>query len=116
MPPLPSVSSGPGHLAGLNHSGLSQSMAERLALLAEEATSINQPGSPLPDADAVGASCAVASPLSAPPREEVGSESQGLPPCEPCPLAIVPVKGPARKRSRPARDLKYGLLIRLMVA
>ena len=98
VPPLPSVSSGPGHLAGLNHSGPSQSVAERLTLLAEEATSINQPGSPHPDADATGASCAVASPLSAPPREEVGSESQGLPPCEPGPLAIVPVKGPARKR------------------
>ena len=110
---MPSVSSGPGHLAGLNHSGPSQSVAERLTLLAEEATSINQPGSPHPDADATGASCAVASPLSAPPREEVGSKSQGLPPCEPGPLAIVPVKGLARRRSCPARDLKSGLLGRV---
>ena len=113
VPLLPFVSSGPGHLAGLNHSGPSQSVAERLALLAEEATSINQPGSPHPDADAVEASCAVASPLSAPPREEVGSESQGLSSCGPSPLALVLVKGPARRRSRPARDLKFGLLGRV---
>ena len=51
-PVPPSISSGPGHLAGLNHSGPSQLVAERLALLAEEATSINQPGSSHPDADA----------------------------------------------------------------
>ena len=110
VPPLPSVSSGPGHLAGLNHSGPSQSVAERLALLAEEATSINQPGSPHPDADAAEASCEAASPLSAPPREEVGSESLSLPCCGPSPLALVPVKGPTRRRSRPARDFKSSLL------
>ena len=52
VPPLPSISSGPGHLAGLNHSGSLLLAVERLALLAEEATSINQPGSPHPDADA----------------------------------------------------------------
>ena len=44
----PSISSGPRHLASLNHSGPSMSAAGRLALLAEEATSINQPGSPPP--------------------------------------------------------------------
>ncbi|RVX10501.1 hypothetical protein CK203_016863 [Vitis vinifera] len=54
VPPLPSVSSGSGRLAGLNHSGPSLLVAGRLALLAEEATSINQPGSPHPDADAAG--------------------------------------------------------------
>ena len=41
VPPLPSVSSGSERLAGLNHSGPSLSVAGRLALLAEEATSIN---------------------------------------------------------------------------
>ena len=51
-PVPPSISSSPGHLAGLNHSGPSQSVVERLALLVEEATSINEPGSPHPDADA----------------------------------------------------------------
>ncbi|RVW62162.1 hypothetical protein CK203_062582 [Vitis vinifera] len=93
VPPLPSVSSGSGRLAGLNHSGPSLSVAGRLALLVEEATSINQPGSPHPDADAAGASCAAASTPMAPPTEEMGAESQGLPPCEPSPLAFVPVKG-----------------------
>ena len=94
----PSISSSPGYLVGLNHSGPSQSVAECLALLDKEGTSINQPGSPHPDADVGEASCAATSPLSAPPREEVGSESQGLPSCGPSPLALVPVKGPARKR------------------
>ena len=45
---LPSVSSGSGRLASLNHSGPSMSVVGHLALLAEEATSINQPGSPHP--------------------------------------------------------------------
>ena len=40
-PVSPSISSGPRHLAGLNHSGPSMLVAGRLALLAEEATSIN---------------------------------------------------------------------------
>ncbi|RVW78306.1 hypothetical protein CK203_055772 [Vitis vinifera] len=40
-----------GHLAGLNHSGPSMSAVGRLALLAEEVASINQPGSPHPDVD-----------------------------------------------------------------
>ena len=64
-PVPPSISRGPGHLTGLNHSEPSQSVAERLALLVKEATSINQSGSPHPDADATEASCAAASPLSA---------------------------------------------------
>ena len=113
VPPLPSVSSGSGRLAGLNHSGPSLLVAGRLALLAEEATSINQPGSPHSDADAAGASCATILPHSAPPTEEMGAESQGLPLCEPSPLAFVPVKGSATWRSRPARDLKSGLVGRL---
>ncbi|RVW25988.1 hypothetical protein CK203_098055 [Vitis vinifera] len=75
-PPLPSVSSGSGRLAGLNHSGPSLSVDGRLALLAEETTSINQPGSPHPDEDAAGASCAAASPPMAPPTEDMGAESQ----------------------------------------
>ena len=86
------------------------SVAGRLALLAEEATSINQPGSPHPDADAAGASCAATLPPTTPPTEEMGAKSQGLPPCEPNPLAFVPVKGPATRRSRPTRDLKSGLV------
>ena len=112
-PVLPSISSGSGHLADLNHSGPSMLMAGRLALLAEETTSINQPDSPHPDADAAGASCAATLPPSAPPTEEMGAESQGLPPCKPSPLVLVPVKGPATRRSRPARDLKSGLIGRL---
>ena len=88
-------------------------MAGRLALLAEEATSINQPCSLHPDVDTAGAPCATALPHMALPMEENGAESQGLPPCGPSPLALVPVKGPATRRSRPARDLKSGLIKRL---
>ena len=45
--------------------------------------------------------------------EETGAERQGLPPCESSALALVLVKGPATRRSRPARDLKFGLVGRL---
>ena len=107
---LPSVSSGSGCLAGLNHLGPSMSVAGRLALLAEEATSINQPDSPHLDANVAGASCAAALPPTAPPMEDMGAESQGLPPCGPNPLALVPVKGPVTRRSCLARDLKSGLI------
>ena len=86
---------------------------KRLTLLAEEATSVNQPGSPYPDADVAEASFAEALPPTAPPTEETGVESQGLPPCEPSSLALAPMKGPAIRRSRPARDLKSGLIGRL---
>ncbi|KAL6331860.1 hypothetical protein AAG906_020207 [Vitis piasezkii] len=110
---FPSISSGPGHIAGLNHSGPSLPGAERLSLLAEEATSINQPGSPHPDADAAGAICVAALPLMATPMEEMGAESQSLPSGEPSLLALVPVKGPVSKRSRLARNLKSGLIGRL---
>ncbi|RVW15434.1 hypothetical protein CK203_094700 [Vitis vinifera] len=45
--------------------------------------------------------------------KETGAESQGLPPCEPSPLAFVPMKGSTTRRSHPARDLKSGLIGRL---
>ena len=112
--PVPvSVSSGPGHLAGLNHSGPSMSAAGHLALVVEEATSINSPSSPHPDADAVKASCAAVSRPVATPMEEMGAENQGLPPDEPSPLALVPVKGPASRRPSSVQNLKSGLLGRL---
>ena len=62
----PSISNGPGHVAGLNHLGPSLSAAARLAVLAEEAASINQPGSPHPNAVAAEAVCAEASPIMRP--------------------------------------------------
>ena len=64
-----SISSGPGHVAGLNHSGPSMSVVARLATLADEAASINHTGSPHSDADAAEAICAT-------PMEETGAESQ----------------------------------------
>ncbi|RVX02035.1 hypothetical protein CK203_019418 [Vitis vinifera] len=72
--PLPSVSSGFGRFAGLNHSGPSLSVAGCLALVAEEATSINQPDSPHPDADVARAPCAVALPPMVPAMEEMGQK------------------------------------------
>ena len=45
--------------------------------------------------------------------EDMGAENQGLPLCGPSPLALIPVKGSATRRSRPARDLKSGLIGRL---
>ena len=45
--------------------------------------------------------------------EEMGVERQGLPPCELSSLALVPVKGLAAGRSRPARDLRSGISGRL---
>ena len=71
---LPSVSSGSRHIACLNGSGPSVPKARRLALLVEEATSVNQPGSPHPDADVAGASFAKTLPPMAPPMEETGAE------------------------------------------
>ena len=103
---LPSVSNSSGHIACLNGSGPSVPAARRLALLAEEANLVNQPGSPHPDADVVGASCTETLSHMTPLTEQTGVESQGLPPCEPSSLALVPVKGPATRRSRPACDLK----------
>ena len=45
--------------------------------------------------------------------EETGVERQGLPPCEASSLTLVPVKGPAARRSRPTSDLKSGISGRL---
>ena len=106
---LPSVSSGSGRIAGLNGSGPSMPVAERMTLLVEEATSVYQSGSSSPDADVAGAFCAETLPPMAPPMEETGAERQGLPPCESSSLALVPVKGPATRRFRPTHDLKSGI-------
>ena len=84
-----------------------------MTLLAEEAASINQPSSPHPDVDTVEAICAEVLPLMATPMEEMGAENQSLPSCGLSPLALVPVKGPASKRSRSVRNLKSGLIGRL---
>ena len=110
---LPSVSSGSGRLAGLNGSGPSMPAAERMALLAEEATSMYQPGSSPSDADVAGASYAETLPPMASPNEEMRAEKQGLPPCESSSLALVSVKGPTTRRSHPARNLKFGISGRL---
>ena len=64
-----SISSGSGHVAGLNHSSTSLAVVARLENLAEEAASINHPDSSTPDVDAVEAVCAA-------PMEEAGAESQ----------------------------------------
>ena len=72
---LPSVSSGSVHIACLNGLGPSMSAARRLVLLAEEATSVNQPGSPYSDEDAAGASCTRTLPSTVSPMEETGVES-----------------------------------------
>ena len=109
----PSISSGPGHVAGLNHSGPSLSAAARLAFLAEEAASINTSGSPHPNANTVEAVCADVSPLMATPMEEMGAKSQSLPSVGPGLPALLPVKGPASRRSSSARNLKSGLIWRL---
>ena len=82
---------------------------ERMTLVVEEATSVYQPGFSPPDADVAGAFCAETLPPMAPPMEKTGAERQGLPPCESNSLALVPVKGPATRRSRPTRDLKSGI-------
>ncbi|RVX17897.1 hypothetical protein CK203_004403 [Vitis vinifera] len=101
-----SISSGPGHVAGLNHSSTSLAVVARLANLAEEAVSINHPGSPNPGVDAAEAVCAT-------PMEEAGTESQSQPSDDPDRLALVLVKGPPSKRSRSARNLRSGLIGRL---
>ena len=113
IPLPPSISSGPGYVAGLNHSGPSLFAAARLALLAEEAASINQPGSPHRDEDAAEAVCAEVSPIMATPMEEMGAESQSLPSIGPSLPALLPVKGPVSRRSSSARNLKSGLIGRL---
>ena len=101
-----SISSRPGHVAGLNHSSTSLAVVARLANLAEEAESINHPGSPYPDVEAAEAICAS-------PMEETGAESQSQPSDDPDRLALVLVKGPPSKRPRSARNLRSGLIGRL---
>ncbi|RVW17405.1 hypothetical protein CK203_094153 [Vitis vinifera] len=92
-----SISSGPGRMSGLNHSGL-PSRAARLANVAEEAASINRPGNLNPDADAAETA----------PLEEAGAESQSQPSDDPDRLAIVLVKGPPQEAAL-TRDLQSGL-------
>ncbi|RVW65448.1 hypothetical protein CK203_022166 [Vitis vinifera] len=98
-----SISSGPGRMSGLNHSGPSLVAAARLANVAEEAASINHPGNLNPDADAAETT----------PLEEAGAESQSQPSDDPDRLAIVLVKGPPLKKPRLTRDLQSGLFERL---
>ncbi|RVW31148.1 hypothetical protein CK203_108449 [Vitis vinifera] len=98
-----SISSGPGRMSGLNHSGPSLVAAARLANVAEEAASINRPGNLNPDADAAETA----------PLEEAGAESQSQPSDDPDRLAIVLVKGPPLKKPRLTRDLQSGLFERL---
>eukprot|EP00261_Vitis_vinifera_P034730 XP_019075973.1 PREDICTED: uncharacterized protein LOC109122733 [Vitis vinifera] len=101
-----SISSGYGHLAGLNHSSTSLAAVARLANLVEEAASVNHPDSRNPDADAAEAVCAT-------PMEEVGAESQSQPSNDPDLLALVLVTRPSSKKPRSVRDLKSGLHGRL---
>ncbi|RVW72593.1 hypothetical protein CK203_050605, partial [Vitis vinifera] len=88
-----SISSGPGRMSGLNHSGLPYAAA-RLANVAEEAASINRPGNLNPDADAAETA----------PLEEAGAESQSQPSDDPDRLAIVLVKGPPQEAAFDARS------------
>ena len=101
-----SISSGSGHVAGLNHSSTSLAAVARLSNLAEEAASVNHPDSRNPDADAAEAVCVT-------PMEEAGAESQSQPSDDPDRLALVLVTGPPSKRPRSARNLRSGLLGRL---
>ena len=98
-----SISSGPGRISGLNHSGTSLAAVARLANVAEEAASINRSGNFNPDDDAAETT----------PLEEAGAESQSQPSDDPDRLAIVPVKGPPSKKPRSTCDLRSGLPGRL---
>ena len=101
-----SISSGSGHLAGLNHSSTSLTAVARLANMAEEAASVNHPDSRNLDADAAEAVCAT-------PTEEVGVENQSQPSDDPDRLALVLVTGPPSKKARSVRNLRSGLHGRL---
>ena len=101
-----SISSGPGHVAGLNHSSTSLAAVVCLANVAEEAASINHPGNLNSDVEAAEAVCAT-------PMEEAGAESQSQPSDDPDRLALVPAKGPPLKRPRSVHNLRSGLLGRL---
>ena len=76
---LPSVSSDSVRIPGQNGSGPSMPAAERLALLAGAATSVDQPGSRHPDADVAEASCPDSLPPIAPPMEEMGLKGRVCP-------------------------------------
>ena len=71
---LPFAPSDSVRVPGPNGLGPLMPAAERLTLLAKEATSVYQPSSPHPDADVAGASCAETLPLTVPPMEETGDE------------------------------------------
>ncbi|RVW40562.1 hypothetical protein CK203_081536 [Vitis vinifera] len=101
-----SISSGSGHLAGLNHSSTSLTAVARLANMAEEVASVNHPDSRNLDADAAEAVCAT-------PTEEVGVENQSQPSDDPDRLALVLVTGPPSKKARSVRNLRSGLHGRL---
>ena len=101
-----SISSGSGHVAGLNHSSTSLAAVAHQANLAEEAASVNHPDSPIPGVDADEAFCAD-------PMEEAGAESQSQPSDDPDRLALVLVTGPPSKRPRSTRNLRSGLFGRL---
>ncbi|RVX06309.1 hypothetical protein CK203_027551 [Vitis vinifera] len=94
-----SISSGSGHLAGLNHSSTSLAAVAPLANLAEEAASVNHPDSRNPDADAAEVVCAA-------PMEEVGIESQSQPSDDPDRLALVLVTGPPSKKPRSGGEVE----------
>ena len=101
-----SISSGSGHVAGLNHSSTFLAAVARLANVAEEAASINHPGNLNPDVEAAEAVCST-------PMEEVGAESQSQPSDDPDRLALVQVTGPPSKRPRSVRNLRSEILGRL---
>ncbi|KAL6314319.1 hypothetical protein AAG906_019017 [Vitis piasezkii] len=88
----PSLSSGPGHVAGLHHSGPSLARA-----------SINHPGDLNPDLVMVKHN----------PMEEAGAESQSQPRDDPDNLTLVLVKGPLPTKPRSVRNLRSGLFGRL---
>ncbi|RVW60645.1 hypothetical protein CK203_048848 [Vitis vinifera] len=96
-----------------SHKGNSNEISSSLRLALCFKRFLDKPGSPRPDADAAGASCPDPLLPTAPLMEEMGAERQGLPPCEPSSLALVPVKGAVAGRSRPARDLKSSISGRL---
>ncbi|RVW85877.1 hypothetical protein CK203_035327 [Vitis vinifera] len=97
-----SISSGPGRMSGLNHSGPSLVAAARLANVAEEAASINRPGNLNPDADAAETA----------PLEEAGQKAKVS-----LPTTRIAWHSPGEraslKKPRLTRDLQSGLFERL---
>ena len=69
-----SLSDSSKRIPSQNGSGPSVPATERLTLLAKEETSMDQPGTPHPDADVVRASCPDPMLLTAPPMQEKGAE------------------------------------------